>query len=71
MATTMFTMPDKPKKPRSADRHKPGKMVRIRKVLAAPVEAAAADAALDATEWVNIAIREKLEREGRWPPKSK
>lgn len=66
----MATKKPKPSdNPPAADRHKPGsKMARIRGPLASPAEAEAIAKAMDFTEWVNIAVREKLEREGLWPP---
>lgn len=55
--------------PSASDRHKPGsKMVRIRGPLAGPAEEQAIALAMDLTEWVNVAVREKLERDGLWPP---
>ena len=55
--------------PSAPDRHKPGsKMVRVRGPLAGPAEEQAVSLAMDLTEWVNVAVREKLERDGLWPP---
>jgi len=46
----------------------PYRWARIREQLYPIAEEAAGDAAKDFTEWVNEAVREKLEREHRWPP---
>ena len=64
------------KKPKSdgIDREKyrkPSKAVRIRMVLALPAEQIAIERAQDLTQYVNDALREKLERDGRWPPMPK
>lgn len=58
-----------PKKPKvSTDRHKPFRWVRVRPVLADPAQKAADANAKKFTEYVNDALREKLERDGFWPP---
>jgi len=46
---------------------KPSRHVRVREVLLAEAEKAAEALAQDATQFVNDAVREKLERMGRWP----
>lgn len=74
MNSTITFMPRKtqpPKKDRAVDRHKPGRMARIRQVLAEAATEAADAIVVEFTEWVNAAVREKLEREGRWPPPKK
>jgi len=58
-----------PKKNRTGDRHKPRRMTGIRAVFIAPVDAASKAIGTDFTEWVNQAVREKLERDGHWPPR--
>ncbi|WP_162658095.1 hypothetical protein [Tuwongella immobilis] len=56
-------------KPQSKnDRHKPRKMVGIRARLAARAAILANRLDHDLTQIVNDALREKLEREGLWPP---
>jgi len=62
----MILMALKKQPQKQADRHKPGKMARIRQLFAIPAEEAAQDIGTDFTEWVNQAVREKLEREGRF-----
>ena len=49
---------------------KPFKPARIRAVLAEQAEAAALELAQDFTQYVNDAVRMRLEKEGRWPLKS-
>lgn len=56
-------------KNRSQDRHKNAKMVRIRSEFVGPLEQLVSRYASDGTQLVNDALREKLEREGFWPPK--
>ncbi len=48
---------------------KPSKPTRIKKRLAEASTPACELLALDFTEFVNEAVREKLERMGLWPPK--
>jgi hypothetical protein len=50
---------------------KPFKPARIRKALAEIAEARAEELAQDFTQYVNDAVRMRLEQEGRWPPVSK
>ena len=45
------------------------KPVRIKMALAGPATAAANDLAQDFTQYVNDALRMRLQAEGRWPPK--
>lgn len=45
------------------------KMVRIRIRLAEAAEAAALLLEHDLTQYINDAVRERLERAGQWPPK--
>lgn len=59
------------KKKRTADRHAPAKMVRIRPALGEPLSEYAASIASTETEVVNAAVREKLAAAGHWPPKKK
>lgn len=56
---------------KKTDRHKPAKMIRVRGPLAVQVEILANRNSTDATEEVNRAVREMLEREGLWPPSRK
>lgn len=65
MRTTLDRMS---KKKPNADRHKKSKMVRIRQRLAEQAEILAQRQVTDVTEIVNDALRERLEREGLWPP---
>lgn len=68
----LATMPRKKKADDAAgsksDRHKPRKLTSIRRMFVDPVEVAAARLGMDVTEWVNMAIRKELERDGLWPP---
>lgn len=48
---------------------KPFKPARIRIALAVEAEKAAGELAQDFTQWVNDAVRMRLQQEGRWPPK--
>jgi hypothetical protein len=50
---------------------KPTKPARIRQQLADAVERRIADLAQDFTQYVNDAVRMRLEAEGAWPPKGK
>ncbi len=52
---------------RDEDYRKPAKMVRIRMPLVTIAEAAATALAQDLTQFVNDAVRERLERMGKWP----
>jgi predicted HicB family RNase H-like nuclease len=56
--------------PPSESYRKPHKMVRIRLRLAELGEQAARDLEQDLTQYVNDALRERLAREGHWPPKA-
>lgn len=47
---------------------KPFRMIRIRQVLADAGEARAGHLAQDFTQYVNDAVRMRLEAEGAWPP---
>jgi hypothetical protein len=58
----------RPKRIQADDRHKPRKMTSIRHLFVDSVERVAERLGMDVTEWVNMAIREKLERDGLWPP---
>ena len=51
------------------DKRKDYKAVRIRIALAGPAEQQAAMIAQDFTQWVNDAVRMRLEQVGAWPPK--
>lgn len=67
-------MPRKPKQPAGTPRpnesyRKPNKMVRIRGPLIESVEKRVLDLAQDATQYVNDAVRMRLESDGVWPPK--
>lgn len=57
------------KDPSNGDRHKPRKMVGIRKQFIEPLEQLAEDNGTKVTDEVNRAVRELLEREGRYKPK--
>lgn len=52
----------------SKDRHKPSRMCRIRGRLATQAKKLGDKLEHDFTQVVNDALREKLEREGLWPP---
>lgn len=59
---------NKPKKP---DRHRSRKMVGVRKPFHAPAQVLVERLGLTGLgDLINLALREKLEREGLWPPKS-
>jgi hypothetical protein len=67
-------MPPKKQKPGATppDREqyrKPYKQARVRQKLADLAEQAADELAQDFTQFVNDAVRERLERLGKWPPK--
>ena len=66
MATivVMGKQPDK----KSSDRHKPSRMVRVRKRLADVLEKLAEREASSLGEEANNAIREYLKDKGLWPP---
>ena len=51
-----------------SDRRKPFRMIRVREVIAAIGEERAAELAQDFTQYVNDAVRMRLEAEGKWPP---
>jgi hypothetical protein len=53
---------------KTADRHKPSRMCRIRERLAAQADRLCERLDQGFTQVVNDALREKLEREGLWPP---
>lgn len=55
---------------RKGDRHKPGRQIRVRQALLSALDALAERNATSPPEETNRAIRELLEREGFWPPKS-
>jgi hypothetical protein len=62
------------KKPQAAsggEQRKPFKTARIRIALADVAERAADNLAQDFTQYVNDAVRMRLERDGLWPPKPK
>jgi hypothetical protein len=60
------------KKPADLEKYrKPFKPARIRGVLAEAAEARAEELAQDFTQYVNDAVRMRLEQEGRWPPAEK
>lgn len=72
MSATLVAM-SKDKKPaaRSTDRHKPATMVRLRPRIATAAKAhAESDLDTDLTQFVNDAVREALERAGKWTPGS-
>ncbi len=76
-AQTVPTMGRDKKKATPADKpaadpesyRKPFKPARIKIALAEVAEARAAELAQDFTQYVNDALRMRLEQEGRWPPK--
>lgn len=63
-----MTAPRKPGRPRSKDRHKPGRQVRIRDVLIRQVDIAAAALAATPPELINRYVREGLQRDGFYKP---
>ncbi len=70
----METPPNDKRKPgrpkgRSKDRHKPGRQVRIRAAFLDALDGLARANGTTAPEEVNRAVRELLQREGRWPRK--
>jgi len=58
----------KPKPAAAYDSRAEHKSVRVRGVLVPLAVAHAAELAEDLTQYVNEAVREKLERAGKWPP---
>lgn len=56
------------KKTTKGDRHKPGRMIRLKEALAAQLEVVAERNATNLTQEVHRAVRELLTREGLWPP---
>lgn len=62
-----MTQPKRGRRKRKGDRHKPGRQVRIRAVFLEALDADADHKGLTPPEVVNIALREYLVREGRWP----
>ncbi len=69
MATTAFMTKQNDSK---KDRHKKRKMVGIRKPFIEPTQKLVERLGLTGfSELVNLALREKLERESLWPPKPK
>lgn len=65
---TMKPENKKPGRPRSKDRHKPGRQVRIRQALIVLVDKLAERNATTPPEEINRLVREGLERAGLWPP---
>lgn len=65
----MGKTPKETKAPSRKEQRKPARMVRVRELLALAGDKLAERLAKDLTEIVNDALREKLEREGLWPPK--
>jgi hypothetical protein len=61
----------KNKDSRSGDRHKPGRMVRVKETLAEQADLLCEQNATNLTQEVNRALRELLVREGLWPPPKK
>lgn len=57
------------KKPRTNDRHKPSRMLRVRGPLAEVIQAIANENASDFTEEGNRILREWLEKAGLWKNK--
>jgi len=69
--TAVMPKPEKPKKPKT-DREKYRKTfkpARIRIALAEAATERAGELAQDFTQYVNDAVRMRLEAEGKWPPK--
>jgi hypothetical protein len=62
-------MAKKPKKP--AATRKPFKQARIRYPLAALADERATELVTDFNQYVNDAVRMRLEAEGKWPPPPK
>ncbi len=58
-------------KRKKTDRHKPSRMVRLPDALAEPLRDVAEERVTDLTTEVKQAVREYLERLGRWPRKHK
>lgn len=58
----------RPKKIADNDRHKPNRMMRINKAIAAQLDSLAKRNATSAAQEANRLIREGLERLGLWPP---
>jgi hypothetical protein len=50
------------------DRHKPSRMVRLKERLAQQLDLLAGRNETSISHEVNQAVREKLQREGLWPP---
>ncbi|VTT97948.1 unnamed protein product [Gemmataceae bacterium] len=77
MALQTALMPPKKSKPTASgagnpeQSRKPFKPARIRKALAEVAEQRAEELAQDFTQYVNDAVRMRLEQEGRWPPQPK
>lgn len=57
------------KRTANGDRHKPGFLVRIPAAFGEIIDQIIAlDPGSDRTEWIRIAVRERLEKLGKWPP---
>lgn len=67
----MLVMATKKNQNQPADARKPFKMVRVRKVLADIAETRAESLVQDLTQYINDAVRMRLETEGYWPPPPK
>jgi len=69
MVATLDSMSRQKKKPeQQSDRHRPRKMTAIRQHFVEPAQVLMARLGItDLTELVNMALREKLEREKLWP----
>lgn len=52
----------------TGDRHKPGRMVRLKEQLARQLDILVVRNATNTTQEVQRAVREMLAREGLWPP---
>jgi hypothetical protein len=63
--------PEKPVKPSTEKYRKPFTPVRIRAVIADIAKEQAAEIAQDLAQYVNDAVRMRLQSEGAWPPKPK
>lgn len=59
------------KQTKKADRHKPGRMVRLKELLAQRLDVLVDRNATNITQEVQRAVREYLERQGLWPPPGK
>lgn len=69
MSAQTLRMPRKKTTGGNPDPRKPYKFVRIKWQLVSPTESRSGQLAQDFTQYVNDALRMRLEAEGAWPPK--